>query len=72
MRLKDVADVHDSVEDLRSIGIANGQPAVLLIIFRQPGANVIDTVDRIREALPELNALLPADVTLTGRCSIRP
>ena len=65
VRLEDVADVRDSVEDLRSIGLANGQRAALLIIFRQPGANIIDTVDRIRAALPELHALLPADVTLT-------
>ncbi|HJR00150.1 MAG TPA: multidrug efflux RND transporter permease subunit [Methylomirabilota bacterium] len=65
VRLEDVADVRDSVEDLRSIGLANGQRAALLIIFRQPGANIIDAVDRIREAMPELHALLPADVTVT-------
>ena len=65
VHLEDVADVRDSVEDLRSIGLANGQRAALLIIFRQPGANVIDTVDRIRDAQDELHALLPADVTLT-------
>ena len=65
VRLEDVADVRDSVEDLRSIGLANGQRAALLIIFRQPGANIIDAVDRIRAALPELHALLPADVALT-------
>jgi multidrug efflux pump len=65
VRLEDVAEVRDSVEDLRSIGLANGQRAALLIIFRQPGANIIDAVDRIRAALPDLHALLPADVTLT-------
>ena len=65
VRLEDVSEVRDSVEDLRSIGLANGQRAALLIIFRQPGANVIETVDRIRLAQPELHALLPADVTLT-------
>jgi multidrug efflux pump len=65
VRLSDVADVQDSVEDLRSIGLANGKPAALLIIFRQPGANIIDAVDSIRAAMPELHALLPADVTLT-------
>src|SRR5439155_1018969 len=54
------------VEDLRSIGLANGRPAALLIIFRQPGANIIEAVDRIREEMPELHALLPADVTLTA------
>ena len=65
VRLSDVAEVVDAVEDLRSIGLANGSPAALLIVFRQPGANIIETVDRIREASPELKALLPADVTMT-------
>ena len=48
VRLSDVADVTDSVEDLRNTGIANGKPSVMIVIFRQPGANIIDTVDRIR------------------------
>ncbi len=65
VRLADLGEVRDSVEDLRSIGLTNGRPAALLIIFRQPGANIIETVDRIREALPELHALVPADVALT-------
>jgi multidrug efflux pump len=65
VRLSDLGEVVDSVEDLRSIGLANGRPAALLIIFRQPGANIIETVDRIRAELPELHALAPADVTLT-------
>jgi multidrug efflux pump len=65
VRLEDVGEVRDSVQDLRSVGLANGRPAALVIIFRQPGANIIDAVDRIREAMPELHALLPADVTLT-------
>jgi multidrug efflux pump len=65
VRLADVGEVRDSVEDLRSIALANGRPAALLIIFRQPGANIIDTVDRIRETLPELHALAPAAVALT-------
>jgi multidrug efflux pump len=65
VRLADLGEVVDSVEDLRSIGIANGKPSALIIIFRQPGANIIEAVDRIREAFPELHALLPADVTLT-------
>src|SRR4029077_7642296 len=65
VRLSDVAVVRDAVEDLRSVGIANGRPAALIIIFRQPGANIIEAVDHIREAMPELHALLPADVTLT-------
>jgi multidrug efflux pump len=65
VRLADVGEVRDSVEDLRSIALANGRPAALLIIFRQPGANIIDTVDRIRATLPELHALAPAAVALT-------
>ena len=44
------AEVIDSVEDLRNAGYANGKPSVLVVIFRQPGANIIDTVDRIRAA----------------------
>ena len=48
MRVSDVGEVVDSVEDLRNAGYANGKPSVLVIIFRQPGANIIDTVDRIR------------------------
>ncbi|HKA62512.1 MAG TPA: efflux RND transporter permease subunit, partial [Methylomirabilota bacterium] len=65
VRLSDVAEVVDSVEDLRAVGIANGKPAALIIIFRQPGANIIETVDRIRQADAELHALLPADVKMT-------
>ena len=44
----------DSVEDIRNIGLSNGKPAVLIIVFRQPGANIIETVDRVRAALPLL------------------
>ena len=65
IKLSDVADVEDSVEDLRTGGLMNGKPAVLLIVFRQPGANIIDTVDRIVAALPQLKASLPAGVDLT-------
>ena len=54
VRLSDVGDVVDSVEDLRNAGYANGKPSVLVIIFRQPGANIIDTVDRIRAVLPQI------------------
>src|SRR5262249_60791569 len=46
VRLSDVASVTNSVEDIRAMGLSNGKPAVLLIIFRQPGANIIETVDR--------------------------
>jgi multidrug efflux pump len=79
LRLDDVADVRDSVEDLRAGGMSNGKPAVLVVIFRSPGANVIATVDRVRAALPQLEASLPADVkaavvldrTPTIRASLR-
>ena len=56
VRLADVADVQDSVEDLHAAGFANGKPAILMIIFRQPGANIIETVDRVYAALPQLKA----------------
>jgi multidrug efflux pump len=65
VRLRDVADVEDSVEDLRNLGLAGGKPAVLLILYRQPNANIIDTVDRVRAILPELRASVPADVDFT-------
>jgi multidrug efflux pump len=65
VRLSDVADVQDSVEDLRNAGLSNGQPSVLVILFRQPGANIIDTVDRVKAELPHLKAAMPADVDIT-------
>src|SRR5690242_10263463 len=52
VRLSDIGEVVDSVENLRNAGIANGKPAVLVILNRQPGANIIDTVDRIKALLP--------------------
>jgi multidrug efflux pump len=63
--LSDVADVQDSVQDLRNEGRANGEPSVLVIISRQPGANIIDTVDQVKAELPQLQASLPSDVNLT-------
>jgi len=65
IRLSDIANVQDSVENLRSAGLANGKPCALVIIFRQPGANIIDTVDSVRAALPQLKASIPAAVDLT-------
>jgi multidrug efflux pump len=65
VRLGDIATVTDSVEDLRTGGLANGKPAVLLVIFRQPGANIIDTVDRITALLPVLRAAIPPAVQLS-------
>ncbi|MDX1925983.1 MAG: efflux RND transporter permease subunit [Pirellulaceae bacterium] len=64
IRLRDVADVTDSVEDVRSFGLADGRPSISVLIFRQPGANIIATVDRIKELLPTLDAQLPAEITL--------
>jgi len=64
VRLRDVADVVDSVEDVRNDGISNGTPAVLLVLFRQPGANIIETVDGVRALLPNLRASIPASVSL--------
>src|ERR1700722_2645941 len=64
VRLSDIAEVNDAVEDLRNMGIANGVPAVNVAINRQPGANIIDTVDRIRAALPQLKAAIPHSIKL--------
>ena len=79
VRLGDLGSVTDSVEDVRAGGLSNGKPAILLIIFRQPGANIIETVDRIRAVLPQLQASIsPAidlsvvvDSTRTIRASVR-
>jgi len=79
VRLGDVADVTDSVEDIRNAGISQGKRAVLIVIFRQPGANIIQTVDNVRGLLPELQASIsPAihldvvlDRTLTVRASVK-
>jgi multidrug efflux pump len=78
VRLTDVADVVDSVEDLRNAGLANGKPSVLVIIYRQPGANIVASVDRVIGLLPELHAsispaidIMPAvDRSTTIRASL--
>jgi multidrug efflux pump len=62
LQLSEVADVRDSVEDLRAGGLSNGQHAVLVVVFRSPGANVIQTVDNVRAAFPQLQASLPAAI----------
>jgi multidrug efflux pump len=62
VHLSDVSEVVDSVEDLRNLGLYNGKRSVLVILYRQPGANIIDTVDRVKGMLPQLKASLPADV----------
>ena len=65
VRLSEVATVEQSVEDLRTTGLSNGIPAVLIIINRQPGANIIETVDRVRALLPQLEASIPGSMTLS-------
>src|SRR5262249_13485340 len=64
VRLSDVAEVIDATENIRNEGQANGKRSVLVIIYLQPNANVIDTVDEIKDVLPELQAALPNDVDL--------
>src|SRR5271157_93561 len=64
VRLSDVADVQDSYSNINNAGSFNGKPCVLLVIFRQPGANMIATADRVEAALPFLKASLPAAVNL--------
>ena len=63
--LTDVGQVDDSVEDVRNEGLANGKPAVLVIVFRQSGANIIETVDRVKAELPRLGTAMPTDVEIT-------
>ncbi len=78
VRLRDVANVYDSVQTLRSAGFVNQQPAIILLVFRLPNANVIATVDRIKAALPSVRASIPAgdnldvlvDLTTTIRASV--
>jgi len=78
VRLRDVAQVFDSVQTTRSAGFANGKQCVVLLVYRLPNANVIETVDRIKKALPSVNASIPAgdklqiaiDTTTTIRASV--
>jgi len=79
VRISDVGRATDAVEDIRASGYANGEPSILVIIFRQPGVNIIDTVDGVRAELPQLQADIPQsinlrvvmDQTLTIRASVR-
>jgi len=78
VRISDIGEAVDSVEDIRNSGYANGKPSVLVTIYRQPGANVIETVDRVRQALPQLHAAISQaidmriamDQTVTIRASV--
>src|SRR6202041_2745703 len=65
VKLREIADVVDSVEDLRNAGLVNGKPGVAVILSRQPGANIIQAIDNVRAELPRLIASLPGDVDLT-------
>jgi multidrug efflux pump len=79
VRISDIGDAVDAPEDLRNAGYINSKPAVLIMMFRQPGANIIDTVDAIRAAIPQLKASIPQsidvrvamDQTQTIRASVR-
>ena len=64
VRLSDLGEVVDSVEDLRNAGSANGKPSVLVILYRQPNANIIETADRVRDLLPVLRASIPSAIDL--------
>ncbi|MES2491355.1 MAG: multidrug efflux RND transporter permease subunit [Pseudomonadota bacterium] len=64
VRVSDVAEVTDSVEDLRNQGFANGVPSVLVILSRQPGANIIETVENVKALLPALRASIPGGISL--------
>src|SRR5262249_12905107 len=65
IRLADLAKVEDSFEDRRNSGMANGKQAILVQVFKQPVANVIDTVDRVNALLPLLRASIPPTINLT-------
>ncbi|MDD4701751.1 MAG: efflux RND transporter permease subunit [Desulfovibrio sp.] len=67
IRLSDVAEVVDSSQDVRNMALSNGKPAVLLIVFRSPGANIIETVDRVKAMLPQLRSWLPESADLELR-----
>jgi len=64
VRLSDVAEVVDSVQDVRHSGSVNGRPSVVVVVYRQPGANIIETVDRIEELLPVLRGAVPAAINV--------
>src|SRR5262249_29642984 len=65
VRVSDIGEAVDSVEDLRNAGFYNDRPAVIVVTFRQPGANIIETVDKIRSMLPQLEAEIPQSIRLS-------
>ncbi|HVM94159.1 MAG TPA: efflux RND transporter permease subunit [Terriglobales bacterium] len=66
VRLSDVATVLDGVQNVRTAGYMDGKPSVTMIIFRQPGANIIETVNRVKEAIPSLKASIPSAIEITN------
>ncbi len=64
VRLEDVATVSDSVQDIRNIGLTNGKRSVMLILYRQPGANIIETVARVKAIMPQLESAIPAGIRI--------
>jgi len=64
VRLSDIGQAVDATEDLRNAGYINNKPSILLVIFRQPGANIIETVDAIRATLPQLKASIPQSINM--------
>ena len=75
LRLSDIATVTDSVQDARNMGLTDGEPSVQLIIYRQPGANILETVERVKDLLPRLRATIPdaidMEVVMGGPPTIR-
>ena len=64
VKLSDVADVQDLMENVRNLALANGKPSIILLLFRQPGANIVETVDSVKAEIPHLMAALPTDMNL--------
>jgi multidrug efflux pump len=64
VRLRDIAQVSDGIADVRYAGYANGRPAIIIYVFRQPGANMLDSIERVKALLPELRASIPPSVSL--------
>ncbi|HEY5107097.1 MAG TPA: efflux RND transporter permease subunit [Caulobacteraceae bacterium] len=64
VRLSDIAQVVDGVEDVHNLGLVNAKPAIVVVISRQPGANIINTVDRVKAVIPSLQHVLPADIDM--------
>ena len=67
IRLGDVATVTDSSQDIRQMALSNGKPCILPIVFRSPGANIIETVDRVKAMIPQLRSWLPESADLSVR-----